>query len=163
MVRHGEVVAQKREPPVGPGRAPLPHLAGRSPQSTHKGGEHVPVQRIPDESNVGVAVEVEEAEGIERWEVAAGGLPAPPEEVPAVGFAAGDAVPALEDLLAGAVVAGGDGTRVADPGAGRVVAGAVRLLAELGGGELALRSDGGSEGGEDEEEGGEEDKGGEVR
>lgn len=91
---------------------------------------------------------VEEAEGVELWEVAGGGPPAPAEEIEGVGLAGGDAVPALEDLLAGAVVARGEGGRVTDPGAGGVVAAA----AGLRGCGVRPGNGGGSESGEEEEE-----------
>lgn len=43
------------------------------------------------------------------------GLPPPLGEVGGIGFVAGDAVPALEDLLASAVVPRRSGARVVDP------------------------------------------------
>lgn len=70
-----------------------------------------------------------------------GGPPPPPEQVAAVGLAVGDAVPPLEDLLAGVVVPErGPRGGVAHPLAGGVVAG-LRGLAGRGEGPRRGRGD----------------------
>ena len=77
-------------------------------------------------TNTGVPVALQEPARVEPGQVAPGpsGPPPPPEQVAAVGLAVGDAVPALEDLLAGVVVADrGPRGGVAHPLAGGVVAG----------------------------------------
>ena len=77
-------------------------------------------------TNIGVPVALQEPARVEPGQVAPGpsGPPPPPEQVAAVGLAVGDAVPALEDLLAGVVVADrGPRGGVAHPLAGGVVAG----------------------------------------
>jgi hypothetical protein len=87
-------------------------------------------------TNFGVPVALQEPARVEPGQLAPGprGPPPPPEHVAAVGLAVGDAVPALEDLLAGVFVAErGPRGGVAHPLAGGVVAG-------LGG--LAWRGEG---------------------
>lgn len=122
MVGHRKVVGKKSETPVGPCRPPLLHFIARSSQHANQRHKHIPIQRIPDESYAGVPVALEETKGIDTRKVAAGGLPSPAEQIGAVGFVVGDAIPALKDLLAGLVVPGDDGVRVPDPGAVVVVA-----------------------------------------
>lgn len=51
-----------------------------------------------------MGVSAEELSGVELGEIAEAGLPAPRGEMWGVGFVGGEAVPALEDLLAGIVV-----------------------------------------------------------
>lgn len=60
-------------------------------------------------TDTGVPVALEEPARIEAGELAAGpsGRPPPAEQVAGVGLAIGDAVPSLEDLLTGVVVAEG--------------------------------------------------------
>lgn len=64
---------------------------------------------------------MEKPNGIKRREITALRLPPPLGEFTAVGFVAGNAIPALEDLLAGVVVLGRR-VRVVDPGSVGVVA-----------------------------------------
>lgn len=95
-------------------------------------------QRGREVTNTGVPVALQEPARVEAGELAAGliGRPPPAEQVAGVGLAIGDAVPALEDLLAGVVVAErGAREGVAHPLAGGVVAG-------LGPGVLARRGEG---------------------
>lgn len=82
----------------------------------------------------------------------------------------GEAIPALEDFLAGLVVARGNRVRVPHPGAVVVVAGrappplggVAEAVEKAGRGAGGLAVEGGPEG-EEEEEGGEADEGGEAR
>lgn len=102
---------------------------------------------------VGVPEASEEAEGLEAREAAARGLPPPPEEIAAVVLPAGDAVPALEDLLAGVVITEGDGIRIEDPGPIGVVAGPAILIPRWLPKEVIVPgNDGGPCGGEEEGE-----------
>lgn len=68
-----------------------------------------------------------------------GGPPPPPEQVAAVGLTVGDAVPPLEDLLAGVVVAGRGS--VGHPLAGGVVVAGLGRLAGRGEGSRRGRGD----------------------
>ena len=61
--------------------------------------------------------------GIERREITGAGHPSPRGEIETVGFVIGDAIPALEYLLASSVVPGGFRVGYMDPGPIGVVAG----------------------------------------
>lgn len=74
-------------------------------------------------TNAGVPISLEKGGGIERREFASSGLPAPVDEIRSVGFVAGDAIPALENLLAGVVVPWGSPNWVMNPGSIREVTG----------------------------------------
>jgi hypothetical protein len=111
-------------------------------------------------------VALQEPARVEAGELAPGprGRPPPAEQVAGVTLAIGDAVPSLEDLLAGMVVAErGAREGVAHPLAGGVVAG-LRLGARAGRGEGPRRGRGGEveeqQQGQKQEEGeGEDDEG----
>jgi hypothetical protein len=76
-------------------------------------------------TDVGVPELVKKRNGIERREITEAGLPAPLGEFQSVGFVVGDAIPALEYLLARSVVPRGlrVGVGIVDPRPIRVVAG----------------------------------------
>lgn len=178
VISNGEVVREKGETTVSTSGSPLLDVyIGDALESAEKRDEHVPVQRIPNKpctaehkllrmpktegerereregTNAGVSVSVEEAKGVEVGEVAAVGLPAPRGEMWGVGFVGGDAIPALEDLLARVVVPGSTGG-VVDPRSVGIVAGtAVDLEGAEGVGGGCGR--GVPELGEEEEDGGE--------
>lgn len=99
---------------------------------------------------------LQEPERVEPGEVApgGGGPPPPPEHVAGVGLSVGDAVPSLEDLLAGLVVA----ERVPRGGVGHPLADGV--VAGLGLGGLTERGEGARRGGQvvQEEQQGQQDE-----
>jgi len=101
-------------------------------------------------------VSAEEVKGVELGEIAVAGLPAPGGETRGVGFVGGEAVPALEDLLAGVVV-GWDSGGVSDPCSVGEIAGRVGFV-ESGKRVGYGRGGGGSELREKEEDGSEAEK-----
>lgn len=170
MVSNGEIVSEEGESAVSASGSPLLDVSiGGSLESAEERDEHVPVERVPDEActasirirkrvrfgegrrgvstNGGVGASAEEVKGVELGEIAVAGLPAPRGEGCGVGFVGAEAVPALEDLLAGVVVGGGSGG-VGDPCSVGVVAGG-------GGWGGAVGVERGCVLGEEEEDGGE--------
>lgn len=73
-------------------------------------------------TNALISESLEKLKGIQRWKIAIIGLPAPQGQITSVGFVVGDAIPALEDLLAGVIVARSD-RWIVDPCPFRVIAG----------------------------------------
>jgi len=138
VIGDGEIVSEEGESTVSPSGAPLLDLSlGGTLESAEERHKHVPVERVPDKpctaehpllttpnkkkrekvrksTNGGVCVSAEEVKGMELGEIAVAGLPAPGGEKSGVGFVGREAVPALEDLLAGVVVGWNSG-RMSDP------------------------------------------------
>lgn len=74
-------------------------------------------------TDISIPVSLEESDRIKRPEFTATMGPPPPlDQITRVRLPAGNAIPALEDLLAGAVVPRGVKTGVVNPGSVRVVA-----------------------------------------
>ena len=61
-------------------------------------------ERERESTDVGDSELVKKRKGIERREITGAGLPSPRGEIESVGFVVGDAIPALEYLLASSVV-----------------------------------------------------------
>ncbi|KAK7831753.1 hypothetical protein CFP56_027037, partial [Quercus suber] len=76
-----------------------------------------------ESTDVGVSELVKKRKGIERREITGVGLPSPRGEIETVGFVVGDAIPALEYLLASSIVLRGFRVGLMDPGPIGVVAG----------------------------------------
>lgn len=134
MISNGKVVPKKREPPIGTSRPPLLNLTRYLLQRAEKRDKHIPVQGIANEPDVGIPVHLQEPDRIECGQIAGRGLPPPLAQVAGAGLAAGDAVPPLEYLLAGAVVPGRRfEARVVDPGPHGVIAGPPPTAAGGGG------------------------------
>ncbi|RDY07835.1 hypothetical protein CR513_08001, partial [Mucuna pruriens] len=175
VIGEGEIVSEKGESTVSAGGSPLLDLStGDTLKSAEERHKHVPIQRIPNESctaehpllripkkaestNAGVGVSAEELSGVELGEIAVAGLPAPRGELPGVGFVGGEAVPALEDLLAGVVVPRSL-RGVADPCSVGIVAGDVAAVVYLECGKGMGCGRGGFELGEKDEDGSEAEK-----
>jgi len=102
-------------------------------------------------------VSAEEVKGMELGEIAVAGLPAPCGEMRGVGFVGGEAVPALEDLLAGVVVGWNSGG-MSDPCSVGEIAGSAGMFVEGGKRVGNGRGGGGCELGEKEEDGSEAEK-----
>lgn len=75
---------------------------------------------------------MEKAERVEPWEIAMRRLPTPVDEFFSIGFVGGNAIPALENLLARMVVPGSGGIGVVDPSSMGIVTGSVLLSDDEG-------------------------------